>query len=252
MHAAAHGLTWLASNLAERSPALLVVDDVHWADAPSLRWLAQLARRLDGLALGVLCAVRAGEPAAAPDLLAELLAAAPEPPLRPRPLGPAAAEALVRSGCRRRGDVRARLPRGHRRQPVPARRPARSARRRRGRRADDEVAARLSAFGPEQVARNVERQLARLPTGAAALARAFAVLGRGRRSGTRAWLAEIDPATGAQAGGPAARRGLLEGDRDRLALVHPLIASALVREPAARRARALARPSGAAARARAR
>ena len=30
MHAAAHGLTWLASNLAERTPALLVIDDVHW------------------------------------------------------------------------------------------------------------------------------------------------------------------------------------------------------------------------------
>jgi ABC-type cobalamin/Fe3+-siderophores transport system ATPase subunit len=51
MHAAALGLTWLAGNLAERAPALLVVDDVHWADAPSLRWLAQLARRLEDLAL---------------------------------------------------------------------------------------------------------------------------------------------------------------------------------------------------------
>ena len=45
MHAAAHGLEWLAVNLAERAPAVLVVDDVHWADAPSLRWLAQLAVR---------------------------------------------------------------------------------------------------------------------------------------------------------------------------------------------------------------
>jgi hypothetical protein len=32
MHAAAHGLTWLASNLAERAPALLVVDDVNTGD----------------------------------------------------------------------------------------------------------------------------------------------------------------------------------------------------------------------------
>ncbi len=95
MHAAAHGLEWLAVNLAERAPAVLVVDDVHWADAPSLRWLAQLAVRLEELRLGVLCAVRSGEPAAQPDLLAELLAAAPEDPVRPRALGPAAAEALV-------------------------------------------------------------------------------------------------------------------------------------------------------------
>src|SRR3954452_1796748 len=96
MHAAAHGLTWLASNLAERAPTLLVVDDIHWADAPSLRWLAQLSRRLDELALGVLCALRAGEPAAEPELRAELLPAAREAPVPPHPLGPAAAEALVR------------------------------------------------------------------------------------------------------------------------------------------------------------
>ena len=42
--------------------------------------------------------MRSGEPPAQPDLLAELLAAAPEGPLRPRALGPAAAEALVREG----------------------------------------------------------------------------------------------------------------------------------------------------------
>ena len=110
MHAAAHGLTWLAGNLADRAPALLVVDDVHWADAPSLRWLAQLARRLDGLALGVLCASAPASRRPQPDLLAELLAAAPEPPLRPRPLGPAAAEALVARAAARRRAERSRTP----------------------------------------------------------------------------------------------------------------------------------------------
>ena len=33
MHAASYGLTWLATELAERTPTVLVVDDVHWADA---------------------------------------------------------------------------------------------------------------------------------------------------------------------------------------------------------------------------
>ena len=84
MHAAVRGLVWLASNLGERGPAVFVVDDVHWADAPSLRWLALLARSLGELRIGVVCAVRSGEPAAAPELLAELLAGAPEPPVRPR------------------------------------------------------------------------------------------------------------------------------------------------------------------------
>ena len=32
-----HGLYWLVVNLTERGPMVLVVDDVHWADEPSLR-----------------------------------------------------------------------------------------------------------------------------------------------------------------------------------------------------------------------
>jgi DNA-binding NarL/FixJ family response regulator len=224
MYAAAHGLTWLASDLAEQAPLLLVADDVHWADAPSLRWLGQLARRLDELPLGVLCAVRAGEPVPEPELLAELLAAA-EPPVRPRPLGPAAAEALVR----------ARLPQadasfahachsvtggnpfllhallGH----LVAERIAPT----------DEVASGLSAFGPDQVARSVERRLARLPEGAAPLARAYAVLGRTAPLRHAARLAAMEPADAAPLADALRAAGLLEGD----GLAHPLVAAALYR-----------------------
>jgi hypothetical protein len=42
-----HGLYWLAANFAQRKPAVLIVDDLHWADEPSLRWLLYLAHRLD-------------------------------------------------------------------------------------------------------------------------------------------------------------------------------------------------------------
>ncbi len=44
-----HGLYWLTANLAARGPLVLAVDDAHWADAPSLRWLSHLAARIDGL-----------------------------------------------------------------------------------------------------------------------------------------------------------------------------------------------------------
>ena len=53
-----HGLYWLVVNLATRRPLLIAVDDAHWADEPSLRWLAYLAPRLEGLAAGLLVAMR--------------------------------------------------------------------------------------------------------------------------------------------------------------------------------------------------
>ena len=70
-----HGLYWLVNNIADDTPALLYVDDLHWADTESLRFLNFLAPRLDGLAVAILCTARPGEPDAA-----ELnrLAAAPE------------------------------------------------------------------------------------------------------------------------------------------------------------------------------
>nr|MBA2342668.1 ATP-binding protein [Thermoleophilaceae bacterium] len=42
-----HALYWLVANLADRAPLALSVDDLHWADGPSLRALVHLVRRLD-------------------------------------------------------------------------------------------------------------------------------------------------------------------------------------------------------------
>ena len=64
-----HGLYWLTANLAAAGPVLVVVDDAHWADAPSLRWLAYLTPRMEGLAAGLLVAVRPAEPASGQDPL---------------------------------------------------------------------------------------------------------------------------------------------------------------------------------------
>jgi DNA-binding CsgD family transcriptional regulator len=91
-YAAMHGLYWLVANLAARQPLVLAVDDAHWADAPSLRWLAHLAARIEALPVALLLAVRAGPDE--PPLLDELRAAGTR--LRPGPLGPDATAALVR------------------------------------------------------------------------------------------------------------------------------------------------------------
>src|SRR6516165_109805 len=44
-----HGLYWLAVNASEAGPVLVTVDDLHWADQASLRFLLYLADRLSGL-----------------------------------------------------------------------------------------------------------------------------------------------------------------------------------------------------------
>src|ERR1700712_1675644 len=71
--AAMHSLYWLAANLAEEGPLMLAVDDAHWADAASLRFLTYLANRLAGLPVVIVAATRprvGGTTAAALDELA--------------------------------------------------------------------------------------------------------------------------------------------------------------------------------------
>src|SRR5690349_9298862 len=91
-YAAMHGLYWLVANLAARQPLVLAVDDAHWADAPSLRWLAHLAARVGHLPVALLLAVRDGPDE--PELIGELRAAGTR--IRLGPLGPDATAALVR------------------------------------------------------------------------------------------------------------------------------------------------------------
>jgi predicted ATPase len=91
-----HGLYWLLNNLANAGPVVLSVDDLHWSDTESLRFLNYLAPRLDGLPIALLASTRSGENPP-PDLAR--LAAGPETTLlRPRPLSIEATAAL----CERR------------------------------------------------------------------------------------------------------------------------------------------------------
>jgi hypothetical protein len=66
-----HGLYWLTVHLADEAPLLLAVDDAHWADQASLRWLAYLAPRLEGPSVSLVVTLRPDEPASG---LAPLLA----------------------------------------------------------------------------------------------------------------------------------------------------------------------------------
>ena len=67
-----HGLYWLTLNLAERGPFVAVIDDAHWADASSLRFLSYLAGRLEGAGVLAVVAARGAEATAAESLLGRL------------------------------------------------------------------------------------------------------------------------------------------------------------------------------------
>ncbi len=67
-----HGLYWLCANLTAQNPLALVVDDAHWADGASLRFLAFLLPRLEELQVAVLLGARPAEAGESRELLAAL------------------------------------------------------------------------------------------------------------------------------------------------------------------------------------
>jgi tetratricopeptide (TPR) repeat protein len=190
-----HGLFWLAANLCARGPLMLVVDDLHWADGPSLRFLAYLLSRLEGLPLVVLVGLRPAEPVVDQQLLTQVTTDPVAMVVRPAPLSQAASVRLVRTmltedaqeefclACHTASGanplllhelVGVALAEGL--EPTAA-----------------EVA-RLAEIGPRAVRQRVALRLARLGPAAAALCAAVAILGDGADPRYVATLAGLQPA----------------------------------------------------------
>ncbi len=83
--------------LARARPVLLTVDDLQWADPPSVRWLRYVVPRLASLEVLVVVATRPREESAGSADAAGLALDPEVTVLRPRPLSAAAARTLVRS-----------------------------------------------------------------------------------------------------------------------------------------------------------
>ncbi len=83
--------------MAFQQPTLLAIDDLHWADTASLRWLLYLTRRLEGVPLLVVAATRPPEGEGRdPALVAELVADPEVAAIRLEPLGRASIGVLAR------------------------------------------------------------------------------------------------------------------------------------------------------------
>jgi DNA-binding CsgD family transcriptional regulator len=220
-----HSLYWLTGNLARRRPLALVVDDAHWADGASLRFLAYLVRRLEDLPVLLLVAARPpGEPgglAVAPLLMDGNSGST----LRPAPLSDAAATRVVRSvmpdadhslchACRVATGGNPFFLR--------------------------ELAAALRDVGPfgagdvldaapDGVVAAIRARLARFPVSARQLAAAASILGDGGLLRHAATIAGLDQPAAAEAA-DALRAGRIFDRDNRLTFLHPIIRSAVHEE----------------------
>jgi DNA-binding CsgD family transcriptional regulator len=249
-----HGLYWLTALMAQQAPMLLAIDDLHWADEPSQRFVAYLAHRLDGLP--VLLVLTAREPgpgtgqATGPTPVAGLAREPGCTVLRPAELGAAACAEIVCGYLGIRGEGQPGS------QPGSGPGAARAA--------DaflaacrevtggnplllHALAASLAADGisgsdadighlrrltPGTVSRSVLLQLGRMPAAALAAARAVAVLGTAATTGRAGRLAGLGTAECAEAIAALMAERLIGGEHA-LSFVHPLVRSAVYQDFAA-------------------
>jgi DNA-binding CsgD family transcriptional regulator len=214
-----HALYWLTANLAGEQPLVLVVDDLHWADVPSLRALDYLARRLDDLPVRLLTAMRPSEPGA-PDALLDALRAVAVV-VTPAPLTDAAVDAVVRTAQPGAGAGLLAAFRSS-----CAGNPLYLAELLRMAALDGWDAERVRAAAIPSLGDRVLRRVAGVGDGATDLAYAMAALDDGGRLAHAAALAGLtEPDASALA--HRLRRIEVLGDEDPFAFVHPLVRRSL-------------------------
>ena len=225
-----HGLYWLTVNLSLQAPALIAVDDAHWSDAPSLRFLLYLSRRLDGVAATLVVAARSGEQGVESDLGAQLAAESPVHVIRPAALSERAVEQLLASELGEKPDelfVTAcdaatggspflvhELVRALAADQV---------------KPDAEHALRVQELGPRTIARATLVRLGRMSAGCVALARSIVVLAGDAQLPRAARLAGLDEAQALPALDELVKAHVLRA-RARLELVHPIVRAAIYDE----------------------
>ena len=225
-----HGLYWLTVNLSAEAPLLLAIDDLHWCDRASLRFLAYLTRRLEGIPILAVGTLRPSEPGADEALLAELTSDPGARVLVPGPLSAAAAAEVVRE---RLGDgvepafAEACHASTHGNplllsellKALQAERVTPDA-------AHLDVVAEL---GPRAASRAVLLRLARLSADAVSVARSIAVLGDGAELAVVGALAGVDGEAIPVAARELVRAEILRPEPP-LGFVHPLVQASVYRD----------------------
>lgn len=236
-HGLIHGLYWLVSNLcglgdprSDPHPVALMVDDAHWVDDASLRFLIHLADRIQDLPVALMVAVRRREPASAARLLERLVATNGAQVVEVPPLSEAAVTELVHrrlwadagpAVCRSCTEVTGGNPFLLEALLAELRSTAAAL--------TEDTAARLGQLAPSAVLRAVIARLARLTEPARNLARAVAVLGEDTPLRHAAGVANLSEPEAAEAVAALVAADILAA-REPLSFVHPLIRSSVAEE----------------------
>ncbi len=222
--ASLHALYWLAAGVAARRPVLFAVDDLHWADAPSLRALNYLAGRIVELPVLLLVATRPGEPTPAADLVRAVESAPGSHRLELASLSRDGVAEVVRATI---GDADDQLSdalwKASAGNPFYLRELLRTLASANGTRPQIET---IRGTGVTGVADRVLGRLGALGPDAPELARAMAVLGASGRIEHAAAVAGIDPARAADAA-RAMRRVEILAREDPFEWIHPLVRHSL-------------------------
>ncbi|GAA1903160.1 AAA family ATPase [Streptomyces sodiiphilus] len=210
LYANVHGLYWLCRNISEEQPVLLLMDDAHWADAESLRFVNYLANRLEGSGVLLALAHARSGPAETRDLLMSLYAL---PLVSHAPLAPLSQDAVGRRIAERLGSE------PHERFAAECLRTTGGnplhltelleEMRRRGEAPDESAIERLALLTPARLARHVLRQMGDLPVRTMALATAVAVLGADAQPQHCAAVARLEEAEAAERAGRLRDAGIL-------------------------------------------
>ena len=227
LSATLHGLYWLSANLAEERPLVLSIDDVHWCDPPTMRFLVYLAQRVQDLPITVVMTVAAGHPPEPDPLLDELRAHRATTILRLEPLSVEAvarglresvlpgAEPLFARACHEATGgnplLLAELAVELAMREVEPR---------------DANADAVHALAPETLSAAVLVRLRRLGEGAPELARAIAVLGDGAELRHAAPLADLPVHRAIQLADALMGAGVLRREPG-LSFVHPVVRVAM-------------------------
>jgi DNA-binding CsgD family transcriptional regulator/tetratricopeptide (TPR) repeat protein len=226
-----HGLYWLTANLSESAPLVIAIDDVQWADAPSLRWLAYLARRIEDLAVCVLATVRTVEDEN--PMLADLLIDPATTVLQPRALTTSAAAEVVRAELSAEADEEfcAACYRATGGNPLLLHQLVRTL-------ASEDIppeaasAPVVEQLAPDSITRSTMSRLARLSREAGDLAKAVAILGEVADRDQLAALAGLERRQVAPLAATLSRVGLLRPNPP-FAFVHPVVRNAVYESIAA-------------------